>query len=385
MTSRTVPDLVGDSLEQVASVRPPSAEEVAARFALVPNNDPTDTQSWRTALEELDFGTVFGDYMAVMEWTAGRGWHGREVRAYAPLPLQPSAAVLHYGQEIFEGLKAYRWADGSVWTFRPTFNAARMNLSAARMAMPELPVEDFLGSIAKVVRADERWVPHKDDSALYLRPMMIASEPFLGVRPAKEYLYLVISSPVGPYFKGGLKPVSIWVTDEYHRASPGGTGFAKTGGNYAASLLPQQVAADAGFDQVCYLDAGSNRYLEELGGMNLFVVHADGAVSTPKLSGSILEGGTRSSIIQLLKDRGVQVREEQIALDRLVEDIGEGTVVEMFACGTAAVVTPIGRIAGQDFDVELPGGDLTASIHAELGGIQRGTVPDRHGWMYRLV
>lgn len=372
-------------LEAVAAVPAPPASEVAARFKVVSSQNPTSDEAWAKALEELDFGTVFGDHMASMKWTSSDGWHDRQVEAYGPLPLQPSAAVLHYGQEIFEGMKAYRWADGSVWTFRPTFNAARMNLSAKRMAMPELQVEDFLGSIAQLVKQDERWVPGSEDSALYLRPMMIASEPFLGVRPAKEYLYLVISSPVGPYFKGGLKPVSIWISSDFHRAAPGGTGSAKTGGNYAASLLPQQLAADRGFDQVCYLDASTNSNLEELGGMNVFVVFADGSVATPPVSGSILEGGTRSSILQLLKDRDLSVRETDIPLAELVEQVQTGQVTEMFACGTAAVVTPIGRIAGSDFDLSIPGGSLTASIHTELGGIQRGTVPDRHGWMYRLV
>ena len=372
-------------LETAAAVPLPPAEEVAVRFPVVPSENPASDEDYAAAMAALDFGVVFGDYMASMFWTPDTGWQDREVVAYGPLALMPSAAVLHYGQEIFEGLKAYRWADGSVWTFRPSFNAARLNHSARRMAMPELELDDFLGSIAQVVRTDERWVPGEPDSALYLRPFMIASEPFLGVRPAAEYQYLVISSPVGPYFKGGLKPVSIWISTDYHRAAPGGTGSAKTGGNYAASLLPQQRADALGFDQVCYLDASTNAHLEELGGMNLFIVMQDGSVRTPALSGSILEGGTRSSIIRLLADRGIAVSEEVIELSDLVAQVEAGEVAELFACGTAAVVTPIGRIASDDFDVEIPGGELTASIHDELGGIQRGTIADRHGWMYQLV
>ncbi len=372
-------------LELAAAVALPPADSVAKLFSLRPNETPTSDADHAEAMEALNFGVTFGDHMAVMCWTPEEGWHDKRVEAYGPLPLMPSAAVLHYSQEIFEGMKAYRWADGSVWTFRPSFNAHRMNQSALRMAMPEMSIDDFLGSIVQTVRADQKWVPSQPDSALYLRPFMIATEPFLGVRSANEYHYVLISSPVGPYFKGGLKPVSIWVSDNYHRAAPGGTGNAKTGGNYAASLLPQSKAAADGYDQVCYLDAATNSYIEELGGMNIFVVKTDGTVLTPSLNGSILEGGTRSSIIQLLKDRNIEVQETRINLKELVADIEDGKVQELFACGTAAVVTPIGRIANETFSVEIPGGDLTESILNELSGIQRGTVPDRHGWMYQLV
>lgn len=370
--------------EDLANQTLPAADEVAALFPVVPNPSPQSDEDHAAALTELNFGTVFGDYMAIAKWTPAEGWAERQVTPFAPLSLSPSAAVLHYGQEIFEGMKAYRWADGSVWTFRPGFNAARLNHSARRMGMPEISVDDFIGSVVQTVRADERWVPSTPDSALYLRPFMIASEPFLGVRSAQEYLYLVISSPVGPYFKGGLKPIAIWVEKEYHRAAPGGTGTAKTGGNYAASLLPQALAAEKGYAQVCYLDATSDTFLEELGGMNVFVVKADGTVQTPAL-GTILEGGTRSAIIQLLADDGIKVEEVNIALDDLLAQIGSGEVVEMFACGTAAVVTPIGELAGDGFKVAIPGGELTGRIHAELNGIQRGTIADRHGWMYQLI
>lgn len=385
MSEETILQSESIDLETAAAVPLPPADDVASIFPIVPNANPASDEARARALEALNFGTVFGDHMAVADWTPQTGWVDHRVEAYAPLSIDPSAAVLHYGQEIFEGLKAYRWQDGSVWAFRPSFNAARLAHSARRMAMPELSAEDFLGSVVQTVRADEAWVPSSPDSSLYLRPFMIATEAFLGVRPAKAYRYLLISSPVGPYFKGGLKPVSIWVSTDYHRAAPGGTGSAKTGGNYAASLLPQQLAAEKGFDQVCYLDASGNENLEELGGMNLFVVMDDGTVRTPALSGSILQGGTRSSIIRLLSDRGVEVREEAISLRDLVTEIEGGKVQELFACGTAAVVTPIGQIAGTDFDVQIPGGDLTGSILTELSGIQRGLVEDRYGWMYRLV
>lgn len=371
--------------DEVRTQTLPPADEVAPLFPLTANLRPATEAEHAAAMEALDFGVAFGDYMAVADWSADRGWHDRRVEAFAPLPLSPAAAVLHYSQEIFEGLKAFRWEDGSIWTFRPGFNAARLNHSARRLAMPEIPLDDFLASLVQTVRADARWVPSGADSSLYLRPFMIADEAFLGVRPARHFKYLMISSPVGPYFKGGMSGVAIWVSSDFNRAAPGGTGDAKTGGNYAASLLPQQLAAKKGFAQVCYLDARSDQNLEELGGMNVFIVKGDGSVLTPKLTGTILEGGTRSAIIQLLADQGVSVEESTVRLDWLVEAIETGEVVEMFACGTAAIVTPISRLAGDGFDVTLGEDALTRRIHGELSGIQRGTTPDKHGWMYRLA
>ncbi len=371
--------------ETVSAQVLPDADEAAARFPVIPRGELTPEEEYRQAMDALAFGEAFGDYMAVADWSVDKGWHDRRVEAYGNLPLSPAAAVLHYSQEIFEGLKAFRREDGTIWTFRPGFNAARLNQSARRMAMPEIPLEDFIGSLVQMVRADERWVPAAPNSALYLRPFMIADEPFVGVRPAHHYKYVAIGSPVGPYFKNGLSPVSIWVTGEYNRAAPGGTGDAKTGGNYASSLLPQIVAAEKGFDQVCYLDARTSTNLEELGGMNVFVVKKDGGVLTPRLTGTILEGGTRAAIIQLLADRGIQVEQTTIPLQWLIEAIEEGEVAEMFACGTAAIVTPIGRLAGEGFDVTIKGDELTHTIFEELSGIQRGTIADRHHWMYQLA
>ncbi len=371
--------------EEVSTQELPSAAEAAERFPVIPNPNPTSDEERTKILDELVFGENFGDYMAIADWSVADGWHDRRVEPFGPLPLSPAASVLHYSQEIFEGMKAFRWEDGSVWTFRPGFNAARMNHSARRMAMPEIPVEDFLGGIAQMVRADEQWVPSTPNSALYVRPFMIADEAFVGVRPAHHYKFVVIASPVGPYFKKGLSGVSIWVDCQYNRAAPGGTGDAKTGGNYAASLLPQVLAEKKGFEQVCYLDARTDTNIEELGGMNVFVVLEDGTMLTPKLTGTILEGGTRSAIIQLMADRGIEVQEETISLDWLVRAIESGEVAEMFACGTAAVVTPISRLAGEGFDVSIPGTKMTREILEELGGIQRGTIEDRHGWMYQLV
>lgn len=359
--------------------------EIAGRFEVIKHPQPTALENKKAILKDLKFGQNFADYMARAIWTPETGWSEKTIQAYGPIQLSPAAAVLHYGQEVFEGLKAYRHADGTIWSFRPEYNATRFNASARRMAMPELPIEDFLSSIIDTVRADPSWVPDTPGSSLYLRPFMFASEAFLGVHAAKEITYLMIASPVGPYFASGLKPVKIWVTNEYHRAAPGGTGAAKTAGNYAASLLPQQEAAARGYDQVCYLDAVHNKYLEELGGMNVFIVRKDGRILTPALTGTILEGGTRNSIITLLRDAGKEVTETQIAIHDLVKWIGEGEVTEMFACGTAAVVTPIGELAGENFQVQPSGGAVTQWIYNQLTGIQNGTLPDPHNWMYQLA
>jgi branched-chain amino acid aminotransferase len=326
--------------------------------------------------------------MARMTWTNGSGWEGRRVEAYGPLQLDPAAAVLHYAQEIFEGLKAYRWADGSVWLFRPTANAERFNRSAARLALPEVPVEDFLGSIEALVTADAAWVPSGAETSLYLRPFMFASEAFLGVRPANVVDYLLIASPVGAYFPQGVKPVSIWVSRDYHRAGPGGTGAAKCGGNYASSLLPQQEAYAHGCQQVLFLDAREERYLEELGGMNVFVVKGDGTVETPRLTGTILEGITRSSVIRLLEEQDLKVVEKNITMDEVVAGVNDGSIAEVFACGTAAVVTPVGRLASDGFDVTIGGGEagaVTMGIRKTLTDIQYGHAEDTYGWMQRVV
>lgn len=371
--------------KEVAAQQLPDPDVAAERFPITVNKNPASDEDHAAAMDALAFGVNFGDYMAVADWSEDEGWSDQRVVPYGPLNLTPAAAVLHYAQEVFEGMKAYRWADGSIWTFRPGFNAARLNHSARRLAMPEIPLEDFIGSLVQVVRADERWVPSARNSSLYLRPFMIADESFVGVRPARHYKYVVIETPVGPYFKGGLAPVSIWVTTDYCRAAPGGTGDAKTGGNYAASLLPQQLASAKGFEQVCYLDPKTGRNLEELGGMNVFVIKKDGTTLTPKLTGSILEGGTRNAIIQLLEDKGTVVEEATIELEWLIDAVQSGEVIEMFACGTAAVVVPIGQLAGETFDVRIDGDSVTREILEELSGIQHGTIPDRYNWMYRLV
>src|SRR5919112_3691350 len=275
--------------------------------------DPTHDDELTSILTTPGFGQRFTDHMLLAEWTPERGWHDARVTAYGPLSLDPATAVLHYAQEIFEGLKAYRHADGSVWTFRPEANGARMVRSAQRLALPELPVEDFVATVDSLVQADERGVPDPaGEKSLYLRPFMFASEAFLGVRPARHVTYCVIASPAGSYFTSGVKPVSILVSEHYTRAAVGGTGAAKTGGNYASSLAPQQEAIEGGFDQVVFLDAIERRYVEELGGMNLYFVQDDGTIVTPELTGTILEGVTRDSIIELARSMGHKVEERRV-------------------------------------------------------------------------
>lgn len=365
-----------------------SVDELTEQFDITLTDSPLAAQEREALKAKPKFGTVFSDHMARISYTDGEGWTSRRVEKYGPLQLDPASAVLHYGQEIFEGLKAYRHADGSVWTFRPEENAKRYIRSARRLALPELSVDDFIGSIAALVRTDIEWIPSGEEAALYLRPFMIATEAFLGVRPALQVEHLVIASPVGPYFAGGVHPVNIWISQDYARAGRGGTGEAKCGGNYAASLLPQITAAKDGFDQVCFLDGQADPAIEELGGMNVFFVKANGDVVTPALSGSILRGVTRSSILQLITDRGVTVTEEHITLASLKAMLESGEIAEAFACGTAAVVTPIGRLADSEFDVTINGGEpgaFTMDIREELTDIQNGRRPDRHGWLTQLA
>ncbi len=384
-TDATSTDFASTSLARAAEVPVPKADAIAGRFPLTANPSPVAEDERAGVLANLHFGDYFTDHMAHARWTQGEGWGDYGVVPYSELSLSPATAVLHYGQEIFEGIKAYRHDDGSVWTFRPRYNAARLNASARRLALPELPEDDFVASLVDLVRADAAWVPSGEGESLYLRPFAFASEAFLGVRPSKVVDYYVIASPSGSYFTNGLEPISIWVTTEYHRAGRGGTGAAKTGGNYASSLLPQQEAYAQGCDQVCFLDDVSQRNLEELGGMNIMVVDADGTVRTPRLTGTILEGSTRSAIIRLLRDSGRSVVEDTISLQGLLADIESGRVSEVFACGTAAVVVPLGHLKGEGFDARIEGSEVTRQIHDRLTSIQAGHAEDPYGWMYQLV
>lgn len=337
-------------------------------------------------LADPGFGQHFTDHMVAIDWTVAEGWHGARVQPYGPLLLDPAASVLHYGQEIFEGIKAYRHADGSIWTFRPEQNGARLQRSAHRLALPELPVDVFIESLREIVAIDGAWVPSAPETSLYLRPFMIANESFLGVRAAQRVSYYVIASPAGAYFQGGVTDVSIWLSTQYSRAGRGGTGAAKCGGNYAASLLPQREAAENGCAQVLFLDSEDGNRIDELGGMNVFLVKSDGTLVTPEINGSILEGITRDSIITLAKARGLQVEERAVTVDEWRDGVADGTIVEAFACGTAAVITPISELKSETFTLTMPKvtDRVSMSLRQELTDIQYGRLPDVHGWLVRL-
>ena len=362
----------------------------ATRFAHTPQPAPTPAAVRAQVLANPGFGLRFTDHMVSIDWSedanGNGGWHGASVLPYGPIALDPAASVLHYAQEIFEGMKAYRHPDGSMALFRPEANAKRFNRSAQRLAMPELPEDLFIQAIRELVAVDKDWFPTIEGGSLYLRPFMIATEAFLGVRAAKSYRFLVIASPAGNSFKSGAPAVSLWVSD-YSRAAPGGTGAAKCGGNYAASLVPTAEAFAKGHDQVLFLDAAEHKWVEELGGMNLFFVFADGSLQTPPLTGTILPGVTRDSLIALARDEGLTVREEPYSLDQWRADAASGQLVEVFACGTAAVVTPVGKVAGNDGEFSIGSGgpgQLTGKLKARLTAIQRGEAPDPHGWVMRL-
>ncbi|MFE9914509.1 branched-chain amino acid aminotransferase [Micromonospora sp. NPDC005553] len=357
-------------------------------FPLHQNPSPASAQRRAEIMANPGFGTYFTDHMARAVWRPDGGWQDSEIIPFGPILMHPAAAVLHYAQEIFEGMKAYRHRDGSIWSFRPHANGERFARSARRLALPELPVPDFMASVEGLVRADQVWVPDEDEYSVYLRPFMFGSEPFLGVRPAKEITYMVIACPVGAYFSGGVKPVSIWLSTEYTRAARGGTGEAKCGGNYASSLAPMVEAAEHGCEQVCFLDAAEGRYVEELGGMNLYFITADGRIVTPAL-GTILEGVTRASILILAKDLGLEVEERPVEIREWQEGVASGAITEVFACGTGAVVTPVGRLVWESGEVTAPKAgaedSVTMRLRRHLLDIQYGRAADPYGWMTRLV
>jgi len=358
-------------------------------FHLTLSDHPRSPEARAQILAAPGFGKNFSDHMIAIEWEQNQGWHDARVIPYGPIALDPAASVLHYSQEVFEGLKAYRHADGSIWTFRPHANAQRLQRSAYRLALPELPIDLFIASLKQLVAVDREWVPDAPETSLYFRPFLIGNESYLGVRASQKATYYVIASPAGAYFSSGMTPVSIWLADDYARAAgKGGTGAAKCGGNYAASLLPQMQAQAQGCSQVLFLDSVEGRYLEELGGMNLFLVYGDrNTLVTPSLTGSILEGVTRDSILQLARDRGMITEERKIPLDEWIEGIRSGEITEAFACGTAAVITPIGQLKGKNLcvgDADAAPGPIGLSLRKELTDIQYGWSADRYGWMYRL-
>jgi branched-chain amino acid aminotransferase, group II len=358
----------------------------SSRFTVTQSSKAVPADQRAVLLADPGFGKLFTDHMVTIRYTEGQGWHSHAIGPREPFQLDPACAVLHYAQEIFEGMKAYRLEDGSIAMFRPEENARRFNESAERMAMPVLPEEVFLEAVEALVKIDADWIPAGEGS-LYLRPFLFASETFLGVRPANEYIFCVIASPAGAYFKGGKKAVTLWVSEHFTRAARGGTGAAKCGGNYAASLVAQKEAIKHGCDQVVFLDAAENKWVEELGGMNVFFVMDDGSIVTPPLGGTILPGITRNSIISLARAKGHEVREEPYSFAQWRADAASGKLREAFACGTAAVVTAIGTVKSVDGDFTVGNGDggiVTEGLRADLTGIQRGTVADPANWVRTL-
>ncbi len=331
----------------------------------------------------LGFGKIFTDHMFVMNYTEGKGWHDARIVPYENISLSPAAMVFHYGQEMFEGLKAYRGKDGEPRLFRPDMNGKRTNDTNDRLCIPQIPVEDFVEAVKAVVDVDKDWIPKAAGTSLYIRPFIIATDEFLGVAPSKTYMFMIILSPSGAYYASGLAPVGIWIEDDYVRAVRGGIGFAKTGGNYAASLAAQVKAHDGGYSQVLWLDGVERKYIEEVGAMNIFF-KIDGKVITPALSGSILPGITRNSVITLCKSWGLDVEERKISVDELIEAQKTGKLEEVFGTGTAAVISPVGTLRYKD-DVMTIGdgsiGELSQRLYDAVTGIQNGTVEDEFGWI----
>ena len=361
-------------------------------FTIERTENPTSSERIAEILTNPGFGNHFTDHMVVIDWNESEGWHNARVQPYQNFQMDPASMVFHYGQAIFEGIKAYRQQDDSVVTFRPDQNAARMQSSAQRLAMPELPEELFIESLRQLVEIDKQWVPAAGgEESLYLRPFMISTQVSLGVHPANAYTFAVIASPAGAYFSGGINPVSVWLSKDYVRAAPGGTGAAKFAGNYAASLLAQQQAEKKGCDQVVWLDATEHKYVEEMGGMNLAFVFGSGAdarIVTPELSGSLLPGVTRASLLNVAADLVFDVEERKISTDEWEAAAESGELTEVFACGTAAVVTPVGTVKHEDGEFKVAGGkigEVTMRLREHLTGIQRGAVEDSHGWLYKLV
>jgi branched-chain amino acid aminotransferase len=367
-----------------------SAPEI--KFDLITSERRVPEAARVAMLESPGFGRVFTDHMITLRWSADRGWHDGKLEPYGPLSLDPATAVFHYAQEIFEGMKAYRQESGPIVIFRPDMNAARFRRSAIRMAMPELPDETFIAAIEALVTQDKDWVPTNPSQSLYLRPFMIATTPTLGVgRPANSYQFLVIASPSGSVFAGNLRAVNVWLGEDYTRAAPGGTGAAKTGGNYAASFAGQQEALEQGCDQVVWLDAIEHQWVEEMGGMNLFFVFGSGdsaRLVTPPLTGTLLPGVTRDSLLTLGPDLGLPATEEPISIEQWRQGCASGEITEVFACGTAAVITPVGTVKGKSGGWTIGDGEpgpVTMRLREELLGIQFGRLPDPHNWIHKII
>ncbi|KAF0821797.1 branched-chain amino acid aminotransferase [Cytobacillus firmus] len=346
----------------------------------------TPEKKQKPAFDNLVFGRNFTDHMFEMDYTAGRGWHDPRIVPYQPLSLDPAAMIFHYGQSVFEGLKAYLTIDNEVLLFRPEKNMERLNKSNSRLCIPEIDEELALYALKELISVDRDWIPNVEGTSLYIRPFVISTEPYLGVAPSTRYKFIIILSPVGAYYKEGINPVKIAVQNEYVRAVKGGTGTAKTGGNYAASLKAQELASLTGYSQVLWLDGKENKYIEEVGSMNIFF-KINGEVVTPELNGSILEGITRNSVLELLKYWNVPVSERRISIEEIYQAHADGQLEEAFGTGTAAVISPIGEFFWDNKIIEInegKTGDLSKKIYDTLTGIQKGTEPDPFGWSVKV-
>lgn len=371
-----------------------AGERDGITFAIHPSAEPVSAARRAELLASPGFGKFYTDHMVTIDWDEGLGWHDAQLRPYGPFSIDPASAVLHYAQEIFEGMKAYRQVSGGVAMFRPTANAARFNRSAARMSMPGLPEDAFVQALELLVTQDRDWVPGVaagSDESLYLRPFMFATHVGLGIsRPSSSYTFAVIASPAATFFSRGGQPVSVWLAESYTRAAPGGTGEAKTGGNYAGGFAAQLEAAAHGCEQVVWLDAIEHQWVEELGGMNVFFVHGSGSsarLTTPALTGTLLPGVTRDSLLTLAPDLGIPAEEEPISIAQWRAGCESGEITEVFACGTAAVVTPVGAVRGATTGWTVGDGQpgpVTMRLREQLLGIQFGQLPDPYGWVHKV-
>ncbi len=366
---------------------PTSKDEKADLEIRISEVEPADRRPKPRSEDSLGFGVFFSDHMLHLDYEKGKGWHSPRIEPYGPLCIDPAALGLHYGQQVFDGLKAFRTKEGAVRLFRPREYVERMNRSAQRLCMPAVDVDFVLEALKELVRIDSEWVPRKRGASLYIRPVTIATEASLGVKVSRKYSFFILTGPVGAYYAVGFNPTRILVTDRYVRAVRGGIGEVKTAGNYAASLLAAEGAYEQGYTQVLWLDACHRSYVEEVGTSNIFFVMEDVLV-TPPLSGSILPGVTRRSVIQLATDWGIRVEERPISIEEVIDGIGAGTLTEIFASGTAAVISPVGQIGykGTDYTANQGAvGDLSRRLYEEITGVQYGERPDPHGWMVPVV
>ena len=336
--------------------------------------------------DNLEFGTIFTDHMFLMDYKEGKGWYDPRIVPYQNLSLDPAAMIFHYGQEMFEGLKAYKTADGKIQMFRPDKNIERANHSNERLCIPKIPEDIFMDALKTLVKTEERWVPDKPGTSLYIRPFVIATEPHLGVRPSDTYIFAIITCPVGAYYPEGLNPVKIWIEDEYVRAIKGGIGEAKTGGNYVASMIAQEKAHEEGYSQVLWLDGAERKYIEEVGAMNIFF-KIDGKVVTPKLNGSILPGITRRSVLDLCEKWGIPAEERKVSAQELLDAYNAGKLEEVFGTGTAAVISPVGELKWEDHIMPINGGkigEFSQKFYDTVTGIQTGKIKDEMGWIVEV-